>query len=726
MSRPNRTLSDRWIQAVRLWPLLVPLLILLPGLGAFPYPSPDAVYSDLNLAHYPYTLYFRQTLLETGRLPLWSPLILSGAPFAANPLAGLWYPPGWLALVLPLPLGFNLLILLHVLWGGLGMYRLARSEGLDHPPALLAALAFEAMPKLFAHYGAGHLTLLYALSWTPWLLLASATYPRSSGRSSGWLVSWEGPVLALIFLADVRWSLYAGLLWWGYALFACRSAAGSNGFSAALFRIGALTTQTLLAALLAAPLALPLLEFTRLSTRLWMSTQDVLAFSLPIPRLLGLVFPDFNGFHEYMAYAGQAALLLALLALVWVASRRTVRFWLAVWVLSLAFALGANLLPLRAAASLPLFDLLRVPARALFISGISIALLAAHALQQLAAGLSPKDRSRAGLLLTAYTGFLVALCLGIWFIAGELPVNFAWGAGFALLSAVYISLKLAGRLPDRLWIVGLLIICLIDWGVLNRTLFWPRSTELVLSEGQPLAEYLQDSARHGAGFRLYSPSYSMPQQTAARYRLQLADGVDPLQLQSYVELMQWATGVPWEGYSVTLPPFASGDPSSDNAAYSPDPVRLGWLNVGYVAAEYDLEVDGLELETRLGSTRLYRNRYALPRAWIQPGVNPDIETLRPAQLLEWSPDRIRVQASGPGRLVLAELTYPGWRVQVDGRPAQLETVVSLLRAVQVPEGEHIVDFYFRPSSLLLGLALCGAALLLGLAWARRRRRGRLE
>ena len=42
------------------------------------------------------------------------------------------------------------------------MYRLLRAEGLEHRPALLGALAFEAIPKLFAHYGAGHLTLLYA------------------------------------------------------------------------------------------------------------------------------------------------------------------------------------------------------------------------------------------------------------------------------------------------------------------------------------------------------------------------------------------------------------------------------------------------------------------------------------------------------------------------------------------------------------------------------------
>jgi hypothetical protein len=112
-----------------LW-LLLPVILLLPGLTAFPYPNPDARFSDLAITHYPNALYLRQSLFAEGRLPLWSPNILSGMPFAANPLAGVWYPPGWLALLLPLPLGFNLLLMIHLLWGMLGMYGLLRAERL--------------------------------------------------------------------------------------------------------------------------------------------------------------------------------------------------------------------------------------------------------------------------------------------------------------------------------------------------------------------------------------------------------------------------------------------------------------------------------------------------------------------------------------------------------------------------------------------------------------------
>lgn len=693
-----------------LWVLLLPLLLLLPGLGAFPYPSTDALYSDMALAHYPNAIFLRQALLVEHRLPLWSPLILSGSPFAANPLSGLWYPPGWLALCLPLPLGFNMLVMLHLLWGGLGTYLFLRREGLSHLPALLGALGLESLPKLFAHYGAGHLTLLYAVVWTPWLLWACRRRTGQTGsfaRSS--LLSWEAPFLALIFLADVRWSAYAALLWWGFALF------GYSPFllitqplAGFLRRLLTLLTQTILAALLAAPQALPLLEFTRLSTRSQMRPADILTFSLPFARLLGLIFPDFNGFHEYMLYAGQAALLLALLAVLWRLHQPAVRFWLIAFLVSLGFALGAYLPPMQALATLPLFDLLRVPSRMLFISGISILMLAAFAVQAIAEGLSPSQRRRTGLALTAYAGFQLALCAGVWALSGKLPVNFVWGTGFALLAVLWIGFHQAERFSASYFLAGLLAICLLDWAGVDRTLFWPRPVKQALAEGRPLAQYL---AAQGGGFRVYSPSYSLPQQTAATYALQLVDGVDPLQLQTYARFMEQASGVPSSGYSVTLPPFASGEPASDNAAFRPDARKLGLLNVRYVATEFDLPVQGLKLEQQFGSTRLYRNLQALPRAWVQPENSTLGETVQPVDLLAWNSDRIKLRAAGPGLLVLSEIMYPGWQTRLDGQPAHIEAVAGLLRSLQLGPGEHTVEFNFYPASLYLGCGLSLAAML---------------
>jgi hypothetical protein len=198
-----------------LWLLILPFLIFVPYLGHFLI-SPGSRYSDLLITHLPNALYTQRALIEWHQVPFWSPAILSGYPFAANPLSGLWYLPGWLTVLLPTALGFNLAVLIHLLFGGIGLYLFLRSENVATMPALLGAVLFEALPKSVAHLAAGHVTLLYAVSWTPWLLLAERKQldPR---RFSKWMFG-PGAVLGLIALADVRWVLPAGLLWLGYRL----------------------------------------------------------------------------------------------------------------------------------------------------------------------------------------------------------------------------------------------------------------------------------------------------------------------------------------------------------------------------------------------------------------------------------------------------------------------------------------------------------------------------
>ncbi|MEN6434586.1 MAG: hypothetical protein ABFD58_02085, partial [Anaerolineaceae bacterium] len=64
--------------------------------------------------------------------------------------------------------------------------------------------------------------------------------------------------------------------------------------------------------------------------------------------------------------------------------------------------------------------------------------------------------------------------------------------------------------------------------------------------------------------------YSIPQEAAMKAGLHLADGVNPLQLESYVKYMAIATGVHWEEYRVTLPALRTGSQAKDNAGEIPD------------------------------------------------------------------------------------------------------------------------------------------------------------
>ena len=71
--------------------------------------------------------------------------------------------------------------------------------------------------------------------------------------------------------------------------------------------------------------------------------------------------------------------------------------------------------------------------------------------------------------------------------------------------------------------------------------------------------------------------------------------------------------------------------------------------------------------------------------------------------------RIRTSAPAPSILVLSEIYYPDWSVEVDGTQAPIERANLYFRAVPLEQGEHDVVFRYRPASARLGLAVGLAA-----------------
>jgi hypothetical protein len=104
--------------------------------------------------------------------------------------------------------------------------------------------------------------------------------------------------------------------------------------------------------------------------------------------------------------------------------------------------------------------------------------------------------------------------------------------------------------------------------------------------------------------------------TAAAAGLHLADGVEPVHLARYDELMARAGGYNDPGFSVTIPKFGPGPLETSLQAVQPNLKLLGLLNVTYLASAFPMPWPGLTLETEIGGTYIYRNELALPRAWV--------------------------------------------------------------------------------------------------------------
>jgi hypothetical protein len=124
---------------------------------------------DIAPFFYPMKHYLAESV-RSGGLPLWNPWIVNGEPFFASLQPGLLYPPNLLLYGLPLPLAFNLLLVLHYPLAGVGMYVLLRRWGHGWAGAVLGAVAFM-VGGFYVSLG-NFLNNLQAVAWTPWLLVA--------------------------------------------------------------------------------------------------------------------------------------------------------------------------------------------------------------------------------------------------------------------------------------------------------------------------------------------------------------------------------------------------------------------------------------------------------------------------------------------------------------------------------------------------------------------------
>jgi hypothetical protein len=85
-----------------------------------------------------------------------------------------------------------------------------------------------------------------------------------------------------------------------------------------------------------------------------------------------------------------------------------------------------------------------------------------------------------------------------------------------------------------------------------------------------------------------------------------------------------------------------------------------------------------------------------------------------ARITRYEPNRIDLvtKSEAPSILVLSENHYPGWRAYVDGRFVDTLRVDYNLRGALLPAGEHVIEFVYRPKSVLLGAAMSLLALVL--------------
>ena len=342
---------------------------------------------------------------------------------------------------------------------------------------------------------------------------------------------------------------------------------------------------------------------------------------------------------------------------------------------------------------------LRVPPRAWFIVAFAVAMLCAFGVEAMMRQVR-KPRGWVTLASMAFAFFALLFGLGGFFVLLNNPQATSARASMLHLalvvpaSVIMVLLRIQGRISPHVFAIFAGVVIVATLLPVDLSFYRVVSEAQAFADHADVATWLAARAQPGT-FRVYSPSYSLPQHVAQPAGLELADGVDPMQIASYARLTAAATGTGASGYSVTIPSFP---PESDVRIalrnVKPDASLLGKLNVRYVVTEFPIQAEGLIEQARFGPTFVYENQYTMPRAFVGEGT--------PARLVINTPARVVVEADGPGTLTLSQVNYPGWRIQVDGRAVPIETVESALMGVELDAGHHEIEFVFDPWTVKVG------------------------
>ncbi len=714
--------------SLRHWTLAVVVLLVLVALV-----HPEAmlrgdIYRSSDAANAASFQVVGNQALADGAYPQWNPYIFGGMPtFGSLSYTRFLYPPSELLTRLQDDLGFPLLtwMLVHLLFGGIGMVWMLGRWDLPWSSRLFGAAVWLMLPKITAWAVHGHGSKLMTAMYLPWVIGLTLEVLRGRGRrAAGWLAL----LLGLQILSGHIQILYYTLLTIGLVVVA-------RWITALVSRPrGALPVRQtvgvglaiVLGLALGAILLLPVHDYAGWSIRGADETGGGAGYdyatgwslsprewpTLAVSAYAGFgqaTYQGFMPFNDYPNFLGFVPLLLAVAGLTF-RERWLVRCLLALAFLALLLACG-RFFPLLYEPCykwLPYFNKLRIPSMVLILTGFAVAALAAAGTSRLAL----LDRVRARWVVVALLGLGVVMVLGglgvghQWHdahlqgmaAAAQRPLpsptilGVAWGlqsadlvrSGLVLATAAAAALFALGRAGFRsrglVWV--LLILAVIDLSAVDKRITHPETA-------------LKQVARTSAGTTVLIDSPRLVQ-PGDRHADAIRPDPDMVQLATLLEHERaWPLGRDAGESAGMIAGVRSlgGYHAAKLAAYEtirgllydrkqPAGRIANWLGGAIVvfdgrlpdsvfAGFSELGVDLDRAPIIAGSRVFYRNRSALPRArlvanWtLSPGDLPSfLEGVRTGR--EPIADQVRLDAAPVPAPVPAADPLPAVTFVVDG------------------------------------------------------------
>jgi len=666
--------------------LLVPILALLAVAAFFfeylpPHPRVH-IFSDLEVYHLPLQRYAFDSL-KAGRLPQWDPSMYCGISYAGNPQSALFYPPMWLLYAMP-AFSFKALeifAILHVWLAFVLCWLWLRNRRLDP-----VACAFGAGVFAFGGYlmwQIVHLGVLMGVVWMPLALLGMDQF----AERGNWRALWKTALAsALWFLAGYppSWVAFCVTLL-VYAL------AGPSRRRAVAGAIGAIAVSMLLA-------MVQILPAIEASQGIFEQARYTSTLGSTIVALFVANWVDANQSapHHYLECLYIYWGLPAAFAMFCAIARREWRPYA-----QAAITLAACLFLVLDPGHVVYYTIVHVPLleRAMqsynFYEGAAAmaALITAIGISAFLKSGRPAPRW----VTPGAVTILAAWTVRQWMRGGNFPSGWAAAAETAI---AFVLFALATSTRRRGAVIALLLFAFADYKVYGTNrLFNTRPGDVDELYPAHAIRGISDEAYHAM---MANPQYRVtsdgsPSSMEFRmFGLASPQGLDPLLSARYKSLMeQW--GATFETTRVFRMNYRNRD-------------MLQTLGVRY-AISYNGGPNEELLSTspnfrRIGPDSFY---HVYEYLHAQPAYHWEGE----ARPIGWLPERraFTVRSAAGGRFVLAEQQFPGWRATVDGHTAPIALWRGVFQTIDVPAGEHTVEFEYRSRRLRLGAGISAATLL---------------
>ncbi|MBI4974187.1 YfhO family protein [Candidatus Roizmanbacteria bacterium] len=692
-------------------------------------------------------LFFR--MLSQRQLPLWNPYIFSGTPFLADINLGLLSPFNIFYLFFTPLCALSFSIISAVLFAGVSMYWLGKSLKLSRFASVISAVVFMFSGSLMTH--TMNTAILNTIVWLPLLL---TSIKRLIEVKKVKYAMYSSILLTLsLFGGHIQYFYYIAIFSFFFIL--CQPIPWKEKIKYVSF----VFIPTLF---LSAIQLLPFLEYSQFSTRPQFdinyahgSTSLFSYIHLLIPNFFGVMkdgtswgaTADINGF------IGIIPLLLAIWVLIKVRIRWILFFSISA-IVTLLLALGKySPLYLLAFYFVPFFSRFRSPTSILLIYTFSLSVLAGYGADYLFQKSQIKTKERVSSLLVALISSVALLFLVLYvrlnlfsqFITTIKTINVIKKTAFFTRFLEYSSFRM--HIIYNLWTENIMILsfflalfllfilvltiqkCITQVQkfifilLIVTELFIFGSNNYIVSREKDLqtpkeiVEFFQKNSSHFRVLTMIDPGAKPPFADPTFFQTEGIKAMDFYQANTNIfqgiEIVGGYASIVHKDYSNYISPNKSDDPTGITLL-KPGMKQLDELGVKYIitAGRYEKELRENEQyklvfkyrDERIKRTfGIYQNLKSFPRVYV---LNSKNEVVGLANIVSYKENEIKISVASPekGKLILADMYYPGWSAKVNNKKVSIAKY-KVFRSVPLEKGKSEIVFTYLPKGFIIGATL---------------------